>query len=75
MPILKYLISVGADKEAKDEDGNTPLIKASKNGHLEVVQYLISVGAFKDAMDNYGRTPLSFSSNDVKEYLISVGAK
>ncbi len=42
---MKYLKSVGADINAKYNDGWTPLHLASCNGHLEVVKYLKSVGA------------------------------
>ncbi|EAY01802.1 hypothetical protein TVAG_111590, partial [Trichomonas vaginalis G3] len=50
LEVVEYLISIGADKEAKDNFcGCTPLIWATENGHLEVVKYLISVGADKEA--------------------------
>jgi len=42
---VKYLKSVGADINAKDNDGWTPLHSTSYEGHLEVVKYLKSVGA------------------------------
>ena len=39
---------IEVNKDAKDEDGWTPLIYASSKGYLSVVQYLISVGANKE---------------------------
>ncbi len=42
---MKYLKSVGADIQAKDNIGWTPLHLASCCGNLEVVNYLKSVGA------------------------------
>ena len=33
--------------------GNTPLIMASKNGHLEMVQALLAVGANKEARESW----------------------
>ncbi|EAY12193.1 hypothetical protein TVAG_003990 [Trichomonas vaginalis G3] len=75
LEVVKYLISVGADKEAKNNDGWTPLIQASFEGHLEIVKYLISVGANKQARDNVGRTSLYVSREEVKNYLISIGAQ
>ncbi|EAY05114.1 hypothetical protein TVAG_108480 [Trichomonas vaginalis G3] len=38
--------------QIKDDDGNTPLIQASKRGQLEVVQYLISVGVDTEARNS-----------------------
>ncbi|EAY06454.1 ankyrin repeat protein, putative [Trichomonas vaginalis G3] len=78
LDVVQYLISVGANKEAKDNDGYTPLIWASQNGKLDVVQYLISVGANKEAKDNSGYTPLIHASFQghlkIVQYLISVVA-
>ena len=48
----------GAGKEARDEDGETPLHFAAHEGHLPVVQYLCEQGADKEARDDDGRTPL-----------------
>ncbi|EAY22189.1 hypothetical protein TVAG_093630 [Trichomonas vaginalis G3] len=70
--VVKYLISIGANKEAKDKDGWTSLIWASINGRLEVVKYLISVGANKEAKDNEGKTVFDRGNNDIKNYLSSL---
>jgi len=43
--IVQKLISKGADVNAKDEDGFTPLMLAAKNGHKDVCELLISKGA------------------------------
>ena len=48
----------GAGKEARDEDGETPLHFAAHEGHLPVVQYLCEQGADKEARDDDGRAPL-----------------
>ncbi|EAY02981.1 histone-lysine N-methyltransferase, H3 lysine-9 specific, putative [Trichomonas vaginalis G3] len=56
LEVVKYLISVGADKDAKNKFGWTPLMYASENSYLEVVKYLISVGADKDAKNKFGWT-------------------
>ncbi|EAY22764.1 hypothetical protein TVAG_476930 [Trichomonas vaginalis G3] len=76
--LVKSLIECDCDKEAKSDNGQTPLIYASWEGHLEVVKYLISVGADKEAKTKNGWTSLIMASNygrlEVVKYLISVGA-
>ncbi|RYP78372.1 hypothetical protein DL771_000557 [Monosporascus sp. 5C6A] len=60
---VKLLIGVGADKEAKDRVGVTPLHYAAENGHEAVVRFLvIEAGADKKAKDNNGRTPLHYAA-------------
>ena len=56
------LLDAVADKEAKDNDGLTPLIQASCNGHTEVVKLLLDNNADKEAKTKYGNTPLLFAS-------------
>jgi len=72
---LKKLVSGGANVEAKSNFGNTPLICASINGHLEIVKYLIEEhNANVEAKDNYGYTPLIwasvYGSLEIMKYLI-----
>ena len=64
-----------ADVEAKDDDGNTPIILASWDGHLEVVKYLHEeCHANVEAKDNDGWTPIILASEkghlEVVKYLI-----
>ena len=49
MEVVKYLISIGYDKDSKNNYNFTPLHEASQEGHLEVIKYLISIGCDKDA--------------------------
>ncbi|EAY12300.1 ankyrin repeat protein, putative [Trichomonas vaginalis G3] len=76
--LVKCLIECGCDKDAKNNNGWTPLYNASFKGELAVVQYLISVGANKEAKSNIGFTPLIEAAQEGKlavvQYLISVGA-
>ncbi|WP_447933209.1 ankyrin repeat domain-containing protein [Wolbachia endosymbiont of Dactylopius coccus] len=58
---IKVLIELGADLEAKDKDGNTPLMNASLIGNLDVVGYLVSKGADIYAKANDGKTALDIA--------------
>merc|ERR1711924_366490 len=49
--LCQVLLDKKADVNAKDEDGETPLMKASAKGCLEVVKFLLGVGADPDAVD------------------------
>jgi len=48
----------GADVNAKDEGGWTPLHQAAWNGRKEIVELLITKGADVNTKDMSGRTPL-----------------
>ena len=81
MQIMKYLIDQGADVNAKDIHGQTPLHHASiipQNITVEPVTYLIESGADINARDSFGQTPLFFAhgakNNGVVEVLIKAGA-
>jgi ankyrin repeat protein len=55
---VRRLFSVGADANAKDNRGFTPLHMASCHGHLQVVVELLKHGAEIEAKDNDDLTPL-----------------
>ncbi|HIA62384.1 MAG TPA: ankyrin repeat domain-containing protein, partial [Planctomycetaceae bacterium] len=56
--LIKQHLAAGADVNAKDEDGNTPLHEAAGAGHKEIVELLIKAGADIDAPDQDGASPL-----------------
>ena len=59
--VLKYLISQGADVNAKDSFGETLLYYAARsNPSVEVFQYLMYYGSI-DARNMYGCTPLQYA--------------
>ena len=61
LSVVQYLCEQGADKEARDNVGLTPLHSAASNGQLPVVQYLCEQGADKRARNGIGWTPLDMA--------------
>jgi serine/threonine-protein phosphatase 6 regulatory ankyrin repeat subunit B len=76
--IVKYLIRVGANMNAKNELEYTALMEASAYGHLAIVKVLIDAGANVNARSNRGDTPLMIASAkghlDVMKALVDAGA-
>lgn len=54
-------MEAGADKDALDENGASPLIFGAMNGHLAVVQRLLAADLDVDHADEAGITPLLFA--------------
>jgi ankyrin repeat protein len=75
---IQYLITMGADINAKTKDDMTPLYLASVNGHIECVQFLLDNNANINIQDNMGNTPLHGASyyghKDVVQLLLDYGA-
>ena len=57
---VKQYIAGGADVNAKDEYGGTPLFNAAVNGHTETAELLIDKGADVNAKHD-GDTPLDWA--------------
>ena len=55
---IKQHLADGADVNAKNKIGYTPLHWTAQNGHKEAVELLIAEGADVNAKTNDGRTPL-----------------
>ncbi|MEM1598787.1 MAG: ankyrin repeat domain-containing protein [Pyrobaculum sp.] len=69
----------GADVNARDGRGQTPLHKAAESGNLDAVVLLIKLGAEVDAEDDAGKTPLCVAVENCRDrvfaYLLQNGAK
>lgn len=57
---VNNLLQEGADVNAKDDNNDTPLMRASYHGHKEIVELLIQYGADVKAENKEGRTALKF---------------
>jgi len=55
---VALLLAGGADVNAQDGDGQTPLHWAASNALNDVVNLLLERGADINARDKYGNTPL-----------------
>ena len=56
--VLKELIAAGADINKEDNDGETALMSAANEGHVECLKELIAAGADINKEDNDGQRQL-----------------
>lgn len=66
MPTLKYLVEeLGADVNARDAGGYTPMHHAAARGDNEMILYLVSKGADPKAVARNGMTTLDMANGPV----------
>ncbi|KAK2591217.1 hypothetical protein QQS21_011102 [Conoideocrella luteorostrata] len=68
--VAKLLLKKGADIEAKDKYGQTPLSLATEEGREAVAKLLLDKGADIEAKDKHGRTPLSLATKEAMTKLL-----
>ena len=62
--VIEYLLSKGANIEAKDNYGNTPLFAAIYEGHDAAVAALLAKGANKNAIGQNGKKPIEVAEKE-----------
>ena len=84
--ILSCLIGIGADVNARTNNGVTPLMIAAEEGHINGVTSLVKCGANVDLQDKYGNTALHYAAGlsvderfsddlpEIVEMLLNLGA-
>lgn len=77
--VMTMLLQAGADPKLADDNGDTPLLEASKRGPADSVQQLLDYGADPNQADRYGYTPLMAAANarlvECVSVLLEHGAK
>jgi hypothetical protein len=77
--VVKLLLEHGADRNAKDSYGQSLVMTAASNHHVEVLDALIAAGADVNAANQYRITPLAVAAEqghlDIVERLLAAGAK
>ncbi|MGD1002511.1 MAG: ankyrin repeat domain-containing protein [Candidatus Brocadiia bacterium] len=60
--VVKLLLAAGANANARDVSGHTPLHTAAMGDRREVIKLLLAAGASVNARDHFGYTPLHYAA-------------
>ncbi|CAE7825401.1 unnamed protein product, partial [Symbiodinium microadriaticum] len=58
----RLLFEAGANTECRDPHGNTPLMLASANGHIQMLCFLLEAGARLNSQDHNQKTALNLAA-------------
>lgn len=76
--VVKLLLEHGADKNGKDSYGQSLIMTAASNHHVEVLKQLVAAGADVNAANQYRITPLAVAAEqghlDEVNLLVAAGA-
>jgi ankyrin repeat protein len=79
LALTRLLILEGADINATDKNGQSPLCRASEGGNAAIIKLLVEMGAEIDKTDNSGRSALDQAAEngrpEVLRYLLHHGAR
>jgi carboxypeptidase D len=79
LAVLASQLAQGAEMDARDQEGMTPLLLAAQRGHPEMVRLLLAAGADVGARDRQGRTALHYAAmsgdREVLVELLGAGAE
>ena len=78
--IATYLLSIGAHKFVRNNDGRTAFHLACIHGHKALAAWLLTLGLLKDALDHEGNNALDLvhsygchAKQEICNYLLSIG--
>jgi TonB family protein len=76
---VRVLLELGADVNAKDDDGRTSLMGAAQKGHTAAVRALLDAGADANAKDDDGQTSMMLAAQkghtQIMQMLKKAGAR
>jgi ankyrin repeat protein len=75
LDVVKLLLERGADPNARNDEGQTPLHIASQEGVSDVVQCLLTAGADANIRDRDGKIARDVASNNKKSEVVQLLTK
>lgn len=68
---VEKLLKAGADVNCKDENGNTPLMRAIRYGKTEIIDLLVENGAKVSAKNNNGESAISIADKNIRKVIFN----